>query len=187
MSKTLAPPPSYSLRRARLSRPRDRLSIERRRAMGQIEKGRAQLDPIWRENRDVRSGLWPKPWMAKAKGPSARAVGQAGETKDPDEVGRISGVAFLLVTFLWPRKEKLLAQARRAGETSSRPAASRPARRSRAIDYLLGRLRLPANRPSDCTARPCLLATGTESGWRPRCHRPRGVAAPIGPGRVPNL
>lgn len=91
MSKTLAPPPSYSLRRARLSRPRDRMSSERRRGMGQIGKGRAQLDPIWRENRDVRSGLWPKPWMAKAKGPSARAVGQAGETKAPDEVGRISG------------------------------------------------------------------------------------------------
>ena len=91
MSKTLAPPPSYSLRRARLSRPRDRMSIERRRAMGQIGKGRAQLDPIWRENRDVRSGLWPKPWMAKAKGPSARAAGQAGEPKEPDAVGRISG------------------------------------------------------------------------------------------------
>ncbi|MFC3462623.1 hypothetical protein ACFONI_05825 [Aeromonas media] len=27
-----------------------------------------------------------------------------------------------------------------------------------------GRLRLPANRPYDCTAQPCLLATGTESG-----------------------
>ena len=36
------------------------------------------------------------------------------------------------MTFLWPRKEKLLAQARRAGETPSRPAASHPARRSRA-------------------------------------------------------
>lgn len=67
------------------------MSSERRRGMGQIDKGRAQLDPIWRENRDVRSGLWPKPWMAKAKGPSARAVGQVGEPKEPDEVGRISG------------------------------------------------------------------------------------------------
>ena len=66
-------------------------------------------------------------------GPSARAVGQAGEPKEPDAVGRIGGVAFLLVTFLWPRKEKLLAQARREGETLSRPAASCPARRSRAI------------------------------------------------------
>lgn len=44
----------------------------------------------------------------------------------------LAGVAFLLVTFLWPRKEKLLAQARRAGETPSRPTASHPARRSRA-------------------------------------------------------
>ncbi len=38
-------------------------------------------------------------------------------------------MAFLLVTFLWPRKEKLLAQARRAGETLSRAQPSRPARR----------------------------------------------------------
>ena len=51
---------------------------------GQNRKGRAQLDPIWRENTDVRSGLWPEPWMAQAKGPSARAVGQEGEPKVPD-------------------------------------------------------------------------------------------------------
>ncbi|AYO64827.1 hypothetical protein E3D14_02130 [Aeromonas salmonicida subsp. salmonicida] len=69
-------------------------------------------------------------------GPSARAVGQAGKPKEPD-VSRANkrGVAFLLVTFLWPRKEKLLAPARRAGETPSRPAASRPARQSRAIHH----------------------------------------------------
>ena len=41
------------------------------------------------------------------------------------------GVAFLLVTFLWPRKEKSLAQARRAGETPSRAEPSCPMRRSR--------------------------------------------------------
>jgi len=44
---------------------------ERRWAMGKIGKGRAQLDPIWRENMDVQSGLWPEPWMAKDKSPSA--------------------------------------------------------------------------------------------------------------------
>ena len=43
------------------------------------------------------------------------------------------GVAFLLVTFLWPRKEKSLAQARRAGETPSRTESSCPAWRSHAI------------------------------------------------------
>ncbi|MNJ21705.1 hypothetical protein D3C77_160630 [compost metagenome] len=76
--------PSCSLRRALLSRPRGRMPSERRWAMGKIGKGRAQLDPIWRENTDVRSGLWPEPWMAKDKGPSARAVGQEGELKVPD-------------------------------------------------------------------------------------------------------
>lgn len=52
--------------------------------MGKIGKGRAQLDPIWRENMDVRSGLWAKPRTAEAKGPSARAVGQEDEPKVPD-------------------------------------------------------------------------------------------------------
>ncbi len=45
------------------------------------------------------------------------------------EASGLAGVAFLLVTFLWPRKEKPLAQARRAGETLSRAQPSRPARR----------------------------------------------------------
>ena len=44
------------------------------------------------------------------------------------------GVAFLLVTFLWPRKEKSLAKPRSGGETPSRTESSRPARRSRAIE-----------------------------------------------------
>ena len=46
--------------------------------------------------------------------------------------GRLGGVAFLLVTFLWPRKEKSLAQPRSGGETPSRTASSRPAWRSHA-------------------------------------------------------
>ncbi len=45
------------------------------------------------------------------------------------EASGLAGVAFLLVTFLWPRKEKSLAPARRAGETLSRAMPSRPARR----------------------------------------------------------
>ena len=76
--------PSYSLRRVLLSRPLGRMPSERRWAMGKIGRGRAPLDPIWRENTDVRSGLWAKPWMAEAKGPSARAVGQEDEPKVPD-------------------------------------------------------------------------------------------------------
>ena len=48
------------------------------------------------------------------------------------------GVAFLLVTFLWPRKEKSLAQARRAGETPSRATPSCPAWRSHANTLLQG-------------------------------------------------
>ncbi|BBT68280.1 hypothetical protein WP8S18E04_36640 [Aeromonas caviae] len=121
----------------------------RSRRSGQIGKGRAPLDPIRRENRDVRSGLWPKPWMAKAKGPSARAVGQAGEPKEPDEVGRISGGGRSIGDFSLATQRKVTRPSPKGGRNPSRPTASRPARRSRAINYPLGRLRLTANRPYD--------------------------------------
>ena len=49
------------------------------------------------------------------------------------------GVAFLLVTFLWPRKEKSLAQPRSGGETPSRTESSCPAWRSHANTLLQGR------------------------------------------------
>ena len=55
------------------------------------------------------------------------------EVRESAEGGRLGGVAFLLVTFLWPRKEKSLAQARRAGETPSRAGPSHPAWQSHAI------------------------------------------------------
>ncbi len=74
----------------------------------------------------------------------------------------LAGVAFLLVTFLWPRKEKLLAPARRMGETPSRPTASRPARQ--------GSVYLPQAR--SLTGRPG--ATGKEGRghpYRPKCRR----------------
>ena len=63
--------------------------------------------PKCRLRRPVRRWLWPE---------------------GTGEASGLAGVAFLLVTFLWPRKEKLLAQARRAGETLSRATPSRPVR-----------------------------------------------------------
>lgn len=45
-------------------------------------------------------------------------------------------MAFLLVTFLWPRKEKSLAKPRSGGETLSRTESSCPAWRSRANNVL---------------------------------------------------
>ena len=133
MVGTVLVPPSYSLRRARLSKPRDRMSSERRRGMGQIGKGRAQLDPIWRENRDVRSGRWPKPGMAKVKGPSARAVRHAGEPKVPDVVGRRSRGRRPLVHFL-----------KRAGLSK----VTRPGPKG-------GRNPFEASGLASCTAKPC--------------------------------
>ncbi len=72
------------------------------------------------------------PWMAHRCVPWDKRVNRGNPTQEGEQVG----VAFLLVTFLWPRKEKSLAQARRAGETPSRAAPSCPAWRSQAIQAL---------------------------------------------------
>ncbi|MNH18889.1 hypothetical protein D3C79_786100 [compost metagenome] len=68
------------------------------------------------------------PGMAHRRVPSDKGVNRGHPTQE----GEQAGVAFLLVTFLWPRKEKSLAQARRAGETLSRATPSCPAWRSHA-------------------------------------------------------
>ena len=101
------------------------------------ERASAARPDLAREQ-DVRSGLWPKPWMAKAKVPSAAVRPTLLLIRGQPRSGRIGGVAFLLVTFLWPRKEKSLAQARRAGETPSRTESSCPAWRSHANTLLQG-------------------------------------------------
>ncbi len=151
--------PSYSLRRARLSRPRDRMSSERRRAMD---------------------------------GPSARAVGQAGEPKAPDvsranKWGRRPLVTLGLskVTRPSPKGGRNPVEANGLASCTAKPCHHATAPAANAIPRN-GRLRLTANRPYDCTAQPCLLATGTESGWTPGCHRQRGMAAPIGPKTPPS-
>ncbi len=122
------------------------------------------------------------PWMAHRRVPWDKRVNRGNPTQE----GEQAGVAFLLVTFLWPRKEKSLAQARRAGETPSRATPSCPAWRSHANtllqgndvtdpltpalspkgrgDCYRGRLRF-ANRPySTLLAKPC------QRGWRPLNH-----------------
>ena len=194
-----------------MSRPRDRMSSERRRAMGQIGKGRAQLDPIWRENKDVRSGLWPKPWMAKAKGPSARAVGQAGEPKEPDEVGRISGGGLSFGDFSLATQRKVTRPSPKGGRNPFEASglASCTAKPCRIPPQKLqsGRLRLTANRPYDGTASPHqdpspalpFAGEGAKASAPARSaaeHRPTvmtggyqskgGLAAPIGPKTPPS-
>ena len=95
------------------------------------------LPPVVRRGEPVCSGReagrrasGAEPGMAHRRVPWDKRVNRGHPTQEGEQVG----VAFLLVTFLWPRKEKSLAQARRAGETPSRTASSRPARRSRAIE-----------------------------------------------------
>ena len=60
---------------------------------------------------------------------------------NPTQEGEQVGVAFLLVTFLWPRKEKSLAKPRSGGETPSRTESSCPAWRSHAKYLVAGQRR----------------------------------------------
>ena len=85
--------------------------------------------------------------MAQPQSAQGCAVcgGPSDLVPDPRETAQRSDwrVAACDCAFLWPRKEKLLAQARRAGET------------------------LEATGLASSTAQPCLLATSTEFGRTP--------------------
>lgn len=85
---------------------------------------------------------------------------------NPTKEGEQAGVAARLVTFLWPRKEKSLAQPRSGGETPSRTASSRPAWRSHADTVL----------PDKDVTRPLTLSRkgrGNNDRGRLRCaNRP---------------
>ncbi|MNZ23646.1 hypothetical protein D3C78_407640 [compost metagenome] len=189
------------------------MSSERRQGMGQIGRGRAQLDPIWRENRDVRSRLWPKPWMAKAKGTSARAVGQAGKQKAPDvsranKWGRRPLVTLGLskVTRPGPKGGRNPVEASSLASCTARPCHHTTAPAANTIPRN-GRLRLTANRPYDGNemshkdSSPALpfAGEGAKVSAPARSaaeHRPTvmtggyqskgGVAAPIGPKTPPS-
>lgn len=50
-------------------------------------------------------------------GPSARAVGQAGEPKEPDEVGRISGGGLSFGDFSLATQRKVTRPSPKGGET----------------------------------------------------------------------
>ncbi len=134
------------------------------------------------------------PGMAHRRVP----LDKGGNRGHPTQEGEQAGVAFLLVTFLWPRKEKSLAQARRAGETPSRAAPSCPARRSHAFEAWGGirlAMPLPTPHPSPLPqgergsllrleARPGLL---THRGWNPRPSPRRGMPGWHPPTTLPPL
>ncbi len=103
-----------------MSRPRDRMSSERRRAMD---------------------------------GPSARAVGQAGEVKEPDEVGRISGGGLSFGDFSLATQRKV----------------TRPSPKG-------GRNPVEASSLASCTARPCHHTTAPAANTIPRNGRLRLTA-----------
>ena len=129
-------------------------------------------------------------------GPSARAVGQAGEPKEPDEVGRISGGGLSFGDFSLATQRKVTRPSPKGGRNPFEATASRPARQSRATtqrplpptpylgtdDYSY-RLIDPtiARRSRACLPQARSLAEHPDATGK------GGVAAPIGPGRVPNL
>ncbi len=70
-------------------------------------------------------------WRRVMEGPSARAVGQAGEAKEPDTVGRISGGGLSFGDFSLATQRKVTRPGPKGRRNPSRPTASRPMRRSR--------------------------------------------------------
>ena len=104
-----------------MSRPRDRMSSERRRAMD---------------------------------GPPARAVGQAGEPKEPDEVGRISGGGLSFGDFSLATQRKVTRPSPKGGRNpvEANGLASCTAKPCHRLSP--GRLRLTANRPYDGNEKP---------------------------------
>ena len=161
-----------------MSRPRDRMSSERRRAMD---------------------------------GPSARAVGQAGEPKEPDEVGRISGGGLSFGDFSLATQRKVTRPSPKGGRNpfeasglascTARPCHHTTAPSANTMPWN-GRLRLMANRPYDgneISHQDPSPSQGREPKSRHQqgvwpntaqpCRMPPakgGVAASIGPRRVPS-
>ena len=86
-------------------------------------------------------------------GPSARAVGQAGETKEPDEVGRISGGGLSFGDFSLATQRKV----------------TRPSPKG-------GRNPFEASGLASCTARPCHHTTAPAANTMPRNGRLRLTA-----------
>lgn len=89
------------------------------------------------------------------EGPSARAVGAVAKVRGLDEGERIGGVAFLLVTFLCPRKKKSLA----TGEI--------PMRRSRINNPAVGQ-ELDRAPPKIVPSRSTLFAAAQSATHPPR-------------------
>ncbi|MNQ64033.1 hypothetical protein D3C85_784370 [compost metagenome] len=165
-----------------MSRPRDRMSSERRRA------------------RD---------------GPSARAVGQEGEPKEPDVVGRISGGGLSFGDFSLATQRKVTRPSPKGGRNpfeagglascTARPCHHTTAPTANTMPRN-GRLRLTANRPYDgagCIKTPPQPSPSqgraprhrSQQGARPNSAQPLcraaarpkgGLAAPIGPKTPPS-
>lgn len=141
-------------------------------------RGRIKVRSAWRRrsrHRDVPSAA-VRPTLHLIRGkPRSGRIGGGGLS-----FGDFSLATQRKVTRPSPKGGRNPVEASGFASCTAKPSHPLPTQQS-------GRLRLTANRPYDCTAQPCLLATGTESGWTPGCHRHRGdVAAPIGPKTPPS-
>jgi hypothetical protein len=148
----------------------------------EVMTGTVLVPPPIRRGEGARSGA-PSGMMAQTQPAQGRAVcgGPSDLAPDPRETAQQSD---------WWGRRPLVRFRKRAGLSKvTRPTKPLRGQRPRvlhgdAVPFPItrsGRLRLTANRPYDCTAQPCPLATGTASGWTPGCHRQRGPGRPYRP------
>ena len=191
----LVPPPIRRGEGARSGAPSGMMA-QPQPAQGPDRERASAARPDLAREQDVRSGLWPKPWMAKAKVPSAAVRPTLLLIRGQPRSGRIGGDGRSIGDFSLATQRKVTRPSPKGGRKpfeasglascTAKPCHHTTAPAANTIPRN-GRLRLTANRPYKCTAQPCPLATGTEFG---RTHRvppvKGGVAAPIGPRRVPS-
>ncbi len=209
-STLLGPPPIRRGEGARSGTPSGMMA-QTQPAQGPDRERASAARPDLAREQDVRSGLWPKPWMAKAKVPSAAVRPALHLTRGQPRSGRIGGGGLSFGDFSLATQRKVTRPSPKGGrnpvEASS--LASCAARPCRIPPQKLqnGRLRLTANRPYDANEMshkdpsPTLpfAGEGAKASAPARSaaeHRPTvmtggyqskgGLAAPIGPRRVPS-
>ena len=165
LGSVLVPPPIRRGEGARSGAPSGMMA-QTQPAQGPARERASAARPDLAREQDVRSGLWPKPWMAKAKVPSAAIRPTLHLTRGKPRSGQIGGGGRSIGDFSLATQRKVTRPSPKGGRNPFEASglASCTARPCHSPITRNGRLRLPANRPYDCTAQPCLLATGSESG-----------------------
>ena len=206
----LVPPPIRRGEGARSGAPSGMMA-QPQPAQGPDRERASAARPDLAREQDVRSGLWPKPWMAKAKVPSAAVRPTLLLIRGQPRSGRIGGDGRSIGDFSLATQRKVTRPSPKGGRKPFEASglASCTAKPCRIPPQKLqsGRLRLTANRPYDGTASPHqdpspalpFAGEGANASAPARSaaeHRPTvmtggyqskgGLAAPIGPKTPPS-